>query len=574
MIRQVWNYMEGRRRAVVALAVTGVITGVAEAWFLVLVTRIALALTGGDEQVSIVASTSVAVSSAIVLAVATIVVRLALAIGSSSLAASVAASLNVALRTNLAQAYLGASWAEKQRDAAGKLQELVTVFARRGHDLINACTNAISAACNLLAILVLAFVLEPIGSLVIILVTAVLASVLRPLRKAIRRSAIATTSSSTDLATALAEASQMGVEMHTFNIEAAVEERLRGLVLRDERANRRLTLLRNLLPVSYTTLAYAAVVLSLGAIAALDVTEFGSLGPVMLVMLRSLSYGQNLQTTTATIASSLPFLDSLKVELERYRAAAPSSAGIRAPQISEIELAAVTFAYQEGHDVLSEVDLRFGAREIVGIVGPSGSGKSTLVQLLLGLRRPTTGRVLAGGVDVADLDPADRARRITFVPQSSHLVVGTVSDNIRFMRAGVDQAEIERAARLAHLHDEILTWPGGYDFRIGTDGGSISGGQQQRLSIARALVERPDFLVLDEPTSALDVRSEAAIRAMLSELRREMTVIVIAHRMSTLDICDRIIVVQDGRVVGDAPPSELRRTSAFFREALELSGIS
>ena len=118
-----------------------------------------------------------------------------------------------------------------------------------------------------------------------------------------------------------------------------------------------------------------------------------------------------------------------------------------------------------------------------------------------------------------------------------------------------------------------VAFPGGYDEHVGEGGSRLSGGQQQRLIIARALVERPDVLILDEPTSALDVKSEVFIRQTLSDLSRDMTVIVIAHRISTLDICDRIMVLQDGEVRGFAPPADLERTNAFYRESLVLSGL-
>ncbi len=209
----------------------------------------------------------------------------------------------------------------------------------------------------------------------------------------------------------------------------------------------------------------------------------------------------------------------------------------------------------------------------VGIVGPSGSGKSTLVQLMLGLRQPTAGRVLAQGREIQHFSRSEWARRVTFVPQAAHLMAGTVADNIRFLRDDVSDADIEQAARLAHLHEDVVAWPEGYGRDVGERGGHLSGGQQQRLCIARALVENPDVLILDEPTSSLDVRSESLIRETLSELSKRMTVVVIAHRMSTLEICDRIMVIQDGQLKGFDTPDNLETTSPFYREALALSGM-
>jgi ATP-binding cassette subfamily B protein len=234
----------------------------------------------------------------------------------------------------------------------------------------------------------------------------------------------------------------------------------------------------------------------------------------------------------------------------------------------------VTCAYPESDAVLHDVSFDIAPREIVGIVGPSGGGKSTLVQLILGLRDPQQGAVLADGRDIRELDKAAWSRRVTFVPQQGHLIADSIAENIRFMRDDVDDDRIVWAARMAHLHEDVKSMPGGYRRQVGVNGGNLSGGQQQRLCIARALVEDPDVLILDEPTSALDGRTEHLVRETLKDLRQQMTVIIIAHRLSTLDICDRILVMQKGRVVAFDSPDVLRRSSDFYREALLLSGVS
>ena len=241
--------------------------------------------------------------------------------------------------------------------------------------------------------------------------------------------------------------------------------------------------------------------------------------------------------------------------------------------ISRIEVQHVTFAYPGDQAVLHDLTLTIEQREIIGIVGPSGGGKSTLVQVLLGLRDPQEGRILADGRDIAELDRAEWSRKVTFVPQSAHLIAGSVADNIRFLRDEVTDEEVERAARLAHLHDDVMGFEDGYNRQVGEQGGHLSGGQQQRLCIARALVENPDVFILDEPTSALDVRSEHLIRETLLALKERMTVIVVAHRLSTLDICDRIMVIQAGELKGFDTPTNLEQSSEFYREALVLSGM-
>jgi len=191
----------------------------------------------------------------------------------------------------------------------------------------------------------------------------------------------------------------------------------------------------------------------------------------------------------------------------------------------------------------------------------------------LRLREPTEGVFAVDGTDARVFSIDEWYQRMSFVPQDPHLFAGTVADNIRFFRDEVDADRVEHAAKLAHLHDDIMAWPKGYGTPVGERGAQLSGGQRQRLCIARALVEEPDVMLLDEPTSSLDVKSESLIRATIADLAPTTTVFIIAHRLSTLAICDRIMVVLGGVLEGLDAPDVLEATNPFYREALKLSGM-
>ena len=154
------------------------------------------------------------------------------------------------------------------------------------------------------------------------------------------------------------------------------------------------------------------------------------------------------------------------------------------------------------------------------------------------------------------------------------MLSGTVADNIAFFRDGIDAERIERAARQAHIVDEVAAMTNGFATEVGPRGGELSGGQRQRLSIARALAGDPQLLVMDEPTSALDVRSESLIRRSIADLKGRVTVIIIAHRLSTLGVCDRIMVLQDGEIRAMDTVASLAANDRFYRESLQLSGLS
>jgi ABC-type bacteriocin/lantibiotic exporter with double-glycine peptidase domain len=215
-------------------------------------------------------------------------------------------------------------------------------------------------------------------------------------------------------------------------------------------------------------------------------------------------------------------------------------------------------------DVIRETSLRIRPGEFIGIVGPSGAGKSTLASLMLGLYQPTAGRVLYDGRPLQELDLSTLRAQIGVVTQATQLFAGTIRANIAMADPDLPQAEVERAAKLAQIHDDIMRMPAGYETVLSTGGSSISGGQRQRVALARALARRPAILLLDEATSALDSGSEAGIQAALEDIR--CTRIVIAHRLSTIARADRILVVEGGRIIEHGSPLELlARGSAYAR---------
>jgi ATP-binding cassette, subfamily B, bacterial len=231
----------------------------------------------------------------------------------------------------------------------------------------------------------------------------------------------------------------------------------------------------------------------------------------------------------------------------------------------------VRFAYVPGEDVLRDVSFEARRGEAIGIVGPSGAGKSSLVQIMLRLRVPAAGTLLINGEDAALFRRADWQRRVAYVPQTPQLIWGTVADNIRFHRPEITDAQVEDAARKAHIHDEILSWPQGYRTVVGQRASAVSGGQRQRLCLARALAGSPDVLILDEPTSALDVRSEQAVQQSLEEVKDDVLLFLVAHRLSTLSVCDRVMVIVEGRLEAIDEPAALRERNDFYREVSEIT---
>ncbi|HYR06796.1 MAG TPA: ABC transporter ATP-binding protein/permease [Longimicrobium sp.] len=280
----------------------------------------------------------------------------------------------------------------------------------------------------------------------------------------------------------------------------------------------------------------------------------------------------------ARIRFSAPALDELHRDLFGGAAVAPpvpaSAAAAEAPPppplpfAREIAVHDLAFRYEgTASRVLKGVSLAVPRNQSVALVGSTGSGKTTLVDIVLGLLEPEEGRITVDGVPVTDANRAGWKRMLGYVPQQIFLSDDTIARNIAFgvPEGRVDRAAVERAARIAHLHDFVCELPEGYETVVGERGVRLSGGQRQRIGIARALYHDPEVLILDEATSALDGITEDAVMQAIQELAHRKTIVLIAHRLRTVRHCDAIYLLERGRVAARGTYDELMETSAQFR---------
>ena len=238
------------------------------------------------------------------------------------------------------------------------------------------------------------------------------------------------------------------------------------------------------------------------------------------------------------------------------------------PRTGAIAFRGVAFAYPGHRPVLRNFDLHVAPGEKIGLVGRSGAGKTTALALLQRIVLPNAGAILIDGQDVSRVTQESLAHAIAVVPQETALLHRSIRDNIRYARPDASEAEVIAAAEAAHCRHFIEALPEGYDTVVGDRGAKLSGGQRQRLAIARALLKDAPILLLDEATSALDSESEALVQEALGRLMEGRTVIAIAHRLATLSGFDRIVVMQDGKVVEEGRPGELARRTGPYQELL------
>ncbi|MFF5142297.1 ABC transporter ATP-binding protein [Streptomyces sp. NPDC013157] len=232
----------------------------------------------------------------------------------------------------------------------------------------------------------------------------------------------------------------------------------------------------------------------------------------------------------------------------------------------EVVFDGVRFAYRTGGEVLPVFDLTLPAGQTVAVVGSTGAGKSTLAKLLARFYDPSDGRVLLDGVDLRELTVPELRRGVVMVTQESFLFSGTVAENIAIGRPDATREEIEQAAKAIGAHEFIAALPDGYDTDVRKRGGRISAGQRQLVAFARALLADPAVLILDEATSSLDIPGERAVQRAMSTVLRGRTAVVIAHRLSTVEIADRVLVMEHGRIVEDGRPAELIAGTGRFAD--------
>ena len=229
----------------------------------------------------------------------------------------------------------------------------------------------------------------------------------------------------------------------------------------------------------------------------------------------------------------------------------------------DISVKNISFEYEVGRPVIKNVSFDVKGGEMIGLVGRTGAGKSTIINLIARLYDVTEGEITIDGVNIKDIAFEDLRRNIGIVTQETYLFMGTIADNIRYARPDASMEEVVEAAKAAYAHDFILRFPEGYDTKVGNGGVQLSGGEKQRISIARAILQDPAILILDEATAAMDTQTERNIQNAIQQLRKGKTIIAIAHRLSTLRDADSLAVIDDGRL------SE----KGTHRELLDLRGV-
>jgi ATP-binding cassette subfamily B protein len=575
-MRERLNLLIGNRRGLIALlALCSILAGFTEAATLAMVAQLAASVVGGTHKgthnaVLSLVNLHASVGTQILIAFGLASLRLLFQIPLSVLPARVSAEVMARLRIELFDAFSRASWSVQSRVREGNLQEVMTNQVSQAVSGVAGTTGLIAATLQFAVLMISALFLNFVAAVAVGAMTVILFGLLRPLRARGGRYAHALSRSQLMYANGIAETNRLAEETHVFNAGAVQRERIGRVVRQSQGWFFRSQVLARLVSNVYQSLIYLLLVGGLWVLHLIGGGHAGSLAGVVLLLLRAGMSGQNIQGNYQTLVQALPFVSRAQETLDGYRQSVEPDDGEPLPSIDTVTFEHVSFSYRPEAPVLTDINFSVCGGESIGIVGPSGAGKSTLVQLLLRLRRPIDGRYLINDRPADSFERSDWYKQVSYVPQEPRLLHATVADNIRFYRE-IDDAQVQRAARLARIHDDIVSWQSGYETIVGPRADAVSGGQQQRICLARALAADPDVLILDEPTSALDPQSEALISASLQAIHNNLTLFIVAHRMSTLEMCDRVMVIVEGRLVAFDTKSVLQRDNVYYRHASQLA---
>jgi ATP-binding cassette, subfamily B, bacterial len=577
-VRRLWSEVKDvlgeKTRLLWVLLAVSIVGGFSEAGLLYAIVRVAVALANDVKHVDLamgpLPDLRLSIGAGFTIALVCLGIMTTLSIVEARISARLATDALTDARKRLFRAFTAASWEGQSTERDGRLQELMTTYVMRLAQAITTLAKGLVAMASFLTLLGSAFVVDFIPAAISLLAVALLYLLLRPINS--RTKVISRQSADENVAYAsrIAESVALAREVHVFHVGDEVVADVDAFADVAALSAFKTRWLGNVTPSLYQSAAMLLLLIGLIGVYWGGPSRVAELAAVVLLLVRSLTYSQQVQTVTQQAAEIAPYVEGLREQLVQYESMRVDTGGKHINSVGTLELSRVSFRYEPEVPVLSDITFSVRPGESIGIVGPSGAGKSTLVQLLLRLRHPDAGTYRVGGMDALAVDPASWYKHFAFVPQDNKLLYGTVAQNIAFYRLGITRSDVEEASRRAQLDDDVRQWPEGYDTAIGHGAQDLSGGQLQRLALARALVGRPSVLILDEPTSALDLRSERLVQRTLEALHGEVTMFIVAHRMSTLSICDRVLVLRDGCVEAFGPPAELRRASGFYQEAMQL----
>jgi ABC-type multidrug transport system fused ATPase/permease subunit len=570
-VRSAHRYLKPYRSRFVLMAVIALAGTTAEALVYIILGRVVNVFNGKSQldRLPVVGRWLIELSTGrlLLIGIGLVAVRFLCFTTNAMIASRLSAHFEYTHRRAMIEGFLSARWDVQSTQRGGSFQSMLGWDLEAVRSMIDLTSKALPAAIGFVVMLVAALLVNPYVALLVIASTVMITLLLRPISLVARSLSRRRGEVSELWNDEVQQMISLAREVQVFGISDFVRRSTDVHLSEARRLRVRSDFLSASVMIAFQNSVLLLAMLALGGVYLVGGESRGTIAPIALLLIRSLSYSQTLQAILYTFIEREPYVRRLEERRAIFTRSARTWGTRRLDAVRAIEFDDVTFAYGSNPPALRNISFSVGHGEAVAIVGPSGAGKSTLIQLLLGLFLPGSGSIRVNGAAIHDHEEQEWARSVAYVSQEPILLRTSIAENIRFGREGIDQEAIERAARLAYIAEDIERLPNGYEELAGERGARLSGGQRQRITIARALAADPKILVFDEPTSALDLVSEYAIRQTLEELHGKVNLFIISHRPATLDLCDRVIVLNEGTLETFAPLEAAALESKFVRHA-------
>jgi ABC-type multidrug transport system fused ATPase/permease subunit len=541
----------GPDRPVLAIAAfVAFIAATLQTLLLFVVAMVALALSGSQAPSTLIplgfSELPVTVNQLVIVSAVLVTLVLLMSVPLSLMQGWLASRAVARARQTVIDAFINTAHDYRMRQREGFLQQLIGEYCQHIAATVQNFTNFCVAGATLLVLLVFPLIISPKIAVVLLVAVCCCFVLIGPLAEVVRQDALRRSEVNRSVSGQSAQLARLADEITSFNVGNHVAKDINRRVDDAAKVLARVSFTDALLPPLYQFGTLAIVILFVGILLAVDPGRHPSLAALGLLMFRLIGYGRQLLGAIQNGSKAAPYVERIRDEVTGMKLHARPLGTVRQASFQGVAAQDVCFAFPSGKQVLAGVSITIDRGKAIGIIGASGEGKSTLASVIAGVRQPTGGVMTSGGVPLSGIAPDSWSQMVAIVPQDTKLIAASVADNIRFYRTLYSADDVVAAARAAHIHDEIMALPKGYDTRIGPGGRGFSGGQRQRLVIARALIGEPEFLILDEPSSALDRNSEALVSETLAALKGKTTIMIVTHRPATLGICDEVWSLDGG----------------------------
>lgn len=474
-------------------------------------------------------------------------------------------------KNHLLESTLEADWPYLIKQKLGRLETLIKIDSGQSSGMLNAVSTLLMTLATLSAYILIAinisqtvtFAALLFGGIVLVLLKP-LFSFARMLSHKISQINVAIAHHINESIVGIKTLKALGAERQVVSLGEQFFTNLRNLQLR-------LAVIGKISVESIQPLGIIFITIIIAFAFYKTSYNLGALAALIYLIQRIFLYTQNIQGTMYNISSTLPYVENVTLYLEEAEKAKESSSSHLLGEAfrfnEKLVFKSVSFSYNNRQEALQSISFTVKKGELVGFIGPSGAGKTTIFDLLLRFLSPTAGEISIDGKDIYSISISDWRKNISYVSQDIFILTDTIFNNIKFFDESVTKDDIEKASKMAQIYDFIEALPKKFNTIVGERGALLSAGQRQRIALARALARKPKILLLDEATSALDNESEKHIQKAIDNLKGEVTILVIAHRISTVLDSDKLFVVEKGQIAESGDPSELlkNKDSYFYK---------